>query len=353
MRPRILRTPLHVRPDVDPVKIRAAATDPNCDGLTLHGGESPAQIDAIDRLLLERPDFRVCVGDADGLAALDSLLNVRCLQLFFGLGDDPIDLVAALGRFPLRRLRLHVPWLHDLSCLEVLPAGLEWLAIEETERPKRNLAVLARFPSLRVLRLDGPGDPGEALAGLNALEELSLQSVRHVDYGFLEALLRLRRLRIALCRLEDLSPVAALPDLRYLELWMLKGLGNLDALTRCRALVSLHLDSLPAITRLPDLSGLTRLAMVTLNSMNGLVDFSGLARCEALEVVAFTPSKKPAARPRDLADVLSAPALRQARIGFGHAGLNREFDALADASGISLTWDPDWARYEAMIDCPD
>jgi hypothetical protein len=72
-----------------------------------------------------------------------------------------------------------------------------------------------------------------------------------------------------------------------------------------------------------------------------------------LEAVAFTPSKKPAARPRDLAEVLSAPALRQVRIAFGHAGSNREFEELADASGVSSTWDPDWARYEAMIDSPD
>lgn len=353
MFPRAKHNPLHVRPEVDPVQILAAATDPNCNGVALSGGVSVAQIDAVDRLLQERPDFRVCIRTADGLAALDSLHNVRSLQLFFGLGDDPIDLVAAIERFPLRRLRLHVPWLHDLSCLEVLPASLEWLSIEETERPKRNLGVLARFSSLRALTLYGPGDPGDALAGLNALEDLNLQSVRSSDYGFLESLVRLRRLRIALSKLDDLSPVTVLPNLRYLELWMLKGLGNLDALAQCRALVWLYLDSMPAITRLPDLSGLNRLALVMLNSMNGLIDLSGLARCEALERVLFTPSRKPAARPRDFAGVLSAPGLHQVRIAFAHAGMNREFDALAEASGVSTKWDPDWARYEAMIDRPD
>lgn len=342
----MLTTPLHVRNDTGVGAIRAAATTDSCDGFTLHAPLKPAQIEAIDAVLARRSDFRTCINEPGALPLLERLAHIRYLQLYFTRGDDAVDLRPALRLPGVRALRLHAHWMHDCGFLAELSPELEALLLEETDRPKTGIGLLDRFKRLRRLGLHGPCKGYECIQSLTELEQLDLQSVGDDSYDFIRPLLRLRSLRIALAGPRNLFAVAALPELRYLELWMIKRLGDLAALSDCRALRWLELDSMPAHAALPDLSGLRDLTVVVLNSMNGLVDFRGLSRCPHLEVLLFAPSRRPAAAPSSFEPVLASRSLKHVSAGFGSLRLNDQFEALARAAGKS--WGkPDMHRYRA------
>ena len=82
-----------------------------------------------------------------------------------------------------------------------------------------------------------------------------------------------------------MAGIEAFRDLRYLELGMVRGLEDLSLVISCESLEELLLQALKNVVSLPDLSSLTQLTRVHLETMKGLTNLRPLLTASALEQV--------------------------------------------------------------------
>ncbi len=346
----MLQARFQVRADTSVEQIDALAGDELWQSIGLSPGLPARQIEAIDHLLATRPTLTVAISKAEALSQLGKLRNVKWLQLFFSVADDPIEdakLQAALCFPALRGLRLHAHWVHDLALLRNLPQDLESLVLDaETDRPKVGMDALRRFRDLRRLSLAGPCKGLDALGDLRNLRELGLPKVGADTCAFLSNLKELEHLYLGRGSLSDLTVVGTLPRLRLLSLFELRRLSDVSPLSDCHTLQWLDLDTLPGVSGLPSLA--ESLLVLKLESLPSLVDFARVSSASALELFLFVSSKKPAAVPADFEPVLRLPSLRHVKAAFGITRLNEEFDRLASQYGKG--WNaPDFDAYRARV----
>src|SRR6185369_12379093 len=137
----------------------------------------------------------------------------------YGSYDHSIVDLEFLRYFPtLRRFGADALWdsLTSLDGLRHLPANLEQLGIGAT-KAKLDLAILARFPELTWLFLEGQTKHLEVISGLARLDDLTLRSITMPDLSLLQPLRRLRSLDLKLGGTHDLRLLPRVGELRYLE----------------------------------------------------------------------------------------------------------------------------------------
>jgi len=198
--------------------------------------------------------------------------------------QDTLDFLKFFPR--LKRFGTMMPRLRTLDGLRLLRDDLEELSLGSTIR-QIDLAAISPFKTLRKLYLEGHTKGIEVLAGLVALEDLTLRSITLPDLGLLRGLDSLRSLDIKLGGTRDLTLLPDLRKLKYLELWMIRGLDDLGPVARTSSLQYVHLQDLPQVTGLPDLMGMVHLRRVWLEHLKSLRDVCAFARAPALEELAL------------------------------------------------------------------
>ena len=258
----------------------------------------------------------------------------------YGSYDGSIRDLEWLRWFPtVRRFSVDAVWdsLRSLDGLRHLPADLEQLVIGET-RIRLDLAPLARFGELRTLFLEGQTKHLEVVSGLRSLDDLTLRSITLPDLSLLLPLTGLRSLDLKLGGTRDLGLLPRVGQLRYLELWMIKGLSDVSAIGGIESLRSLFLQALLQVRALPDLSRLTALRRVHLETMKGLSDLRPLATAPALEELLLIDMRH--LTPEDLRPLVGLSRLRAVTPGLGSLRRN---DAASELLGLPLVRDPfDW-----------
>ena len=258
----------------------------------------------------------------------------------YGSYDGSIRDLEFLRFFPtLRHLSVDAMWdsLASLDGLRHLPADLESLVVGET-RARLDLAPLARFGELRTLYLEGQTRGIDVISGLRALDDLTLRSITLPDLSLLLPLTGLRSLDLKLGGTRELALLPRIGQLRYLELWMIKGLRDLSAIAGVETLRSLFLQALPQVRALPDLSRLASLRRIHLETMKGLTDLSPLASAPALEEVLLLDQRQ--LTPDDLRPLVGLPRLRAVTPGLGSL---RKNDAASQLLGLPVVRDAfDW-----------
>jgi hypothetical protein len=285
--------------------------------------------------------FRTLLTDAD-FAALGEWfgqypeMNLRA----YGSYDGSIRDLEFLRHFPtLRRFSADAMWdsLGSLDGLRHLPPDVEELVIGATKR-RLDLGVLARFRGLRTLYLDGQTKGIEALSGLDGLEDLTLRSITLPDLSLLLPLRRLLSLDLKLGGTRDLRLLPRIGELRYLELWLIKGLSDVSAVGEIPSLRYLFLQALPQVDELPDLRRATSLRRVHLEGMKGIRDLRPLATAPALEEVVLIDMRHLA--PDDLRPLVGLPTLRAVTAGLGSRHRNVAAAALVGLPAVRgpLDW---------------
>ncbi len=258
----------------------------------------------------------------------------------YGSYDGSIRDLEFLRFFPtVRQFSIDAVWssLTSLDGLRHLPEDLETLIIGQT-RVRLDLAPLARFGALRRLYLEGQTKHLEVISGLPSLDDLTLRSITLPDLSLLLPLTGLRSLDLKLGGTRDLGLLPRIGELRYLELWMVRGLDDVSAIGGVESLRSLFLQALPRVTALPDLSRLTSLRRVHLETMKGLRDLRPLATAPALEEVLLLDMRH--LQPDDLRPLVGLPRLRAVTAGLGSLRRNAAASALV---GLPQVRDPyDW-----------
>jgi hypothetical protein len=239
----------------------------------------------------------------------------------------------------LRRFAADALWdrIKSLDGLRHLPDDLEELGLGATRRPLR-LSPLRRFRDLRSLFVEGPVHEIDVLSDLTAIDDLTLRSVTLPDLSLLLPLTKLRSLDLKLGGTKDLRLLPRIGQIRYLELWLIRGLTDLDPIGEMTGLRSLFLQALSAVRRLPDLSRCVALRRVHLETMKGLSDLAPLATAPALRDLVLIDLRQFGVA--DLEPLRNAPALRAVNLGFGSVRKNDAGQAFLGLPRVSAP--DDW-----------
>jgi hypothetical protein len=243
-----------------------------------------------------------------------------------------VDAIAEMSN--LESLSLGIFDLQDFDVLEHLNQRLTELSIGATRSKKPDLAPLRRFGGLRRLYLEGHTKNIEVLSQLANLEELTLRSITTPDLRYLASLGSIWSLDIKLGGIRSFGGIEDKGGIKYLELWQIRQLIDVDIISRLPGLQNLFLQSLPRIRVLPCLTTSHNLRRVVLENMKGLVDLSALEFAPALEDFALVDGVNQ--DPEQLRPILRNPALRRASAHFGSARKNDRFLKLLQEHGKDL-----------------
>ncbi len=228
--------------------------------------------------------------------------------------------------------------LESLDGLRHLPEDLEDLKIGWTKR-KLDLSILRRFRDLKTFHLEGPTTGIEVLSDLTSLEDLTLRSITLPDLSLLLPLNRLLALDLKLGGTKDLGLLPRIGKLRYLELWMIKGLTDISAIGHLPHLRYLFLQDLRRVEAIPGLSKAVELRRVHLQSMKGIRDLKPLATAPAVQELLLIDMGH--LKPDDLRCLVGLPNLKAVSAGLGSLKKNEAAVALLglpDATQLTGDW---------------
>jgi hypothetical protein len=234
---------------------------------------------------------------------------------FYGQYAESCDL-NFLRYFPfVRRLAVEVYTLEDISGIVFACPDLEALTLGQTKSKRHSLRFLERFVNLRALYLEGHTKDIEIIGTLAKLDDLTLRSITLPDLSALKPLRSLQSLRIKLGGTNDLTLLPQIGKLRYVEVWLVRGLCELSAVPRISTLQFLFLQALKNVTELPSLGPLRALRRVHLETMKGLRDLQPVAQAPALEELLTLDMRH--LEPEAFRPFLGHPALRRVGVGLG------------------------------------
>lgn len=232
-----------------------------------------------------------------------------------------------LKYFPfLRQFQIDVFDLQDIDGLRHLPDNLEFVGFSQTRSKRFSLAFLSRFRSLRRLYIESHKKDIAVLSDLTSLEELTLRSITLPDLSLLHPMRYLVSLDIKLGGTKDLSLLPEVGRLRYLELWMIRGLENISSVGRVRTLQYLFLQALKRVESVPSLRDLRLLRRVHLETMKGLSDLQPIADAPGLEELLVIDMRH--LQPEALRPFVGHRTLRAAAVGLGSLKKNAVVDRM-------------------------
>jgi len=287
-----------------------------------------------DVLLLRRPDIEIRVyghySVACDLSFLSKLQNVRNISLDCLMNAHGIEHISALQK--LNSLSIGIFSLDNFDFLAHVPSTLSKLFLGATKSKKPSLENLERFKTLKTLYIEGQQKGIEVIGLLDELEDLTLRSVSPKDVSFIRYLPSLWSLDIKLGSIKDFSSLEELNNLKYLELWQVKGLSDISVISTLKGLQYLFLQSLCKVTTIPDLSALEKLRRIYLENMKGLADVHNLFDAPSLEDFIHVCAQN--MRPEQYFELLKMRSIKQVSIGFGSDKKNNAFETRMKEKGI-------------------
>lgn len=184
----------------------------------------------------------------------------------------------------------------------------------------------SRFTSLQEIYLEGQQKNIEVLTQLSDLQDVTLRSINTPDIRYLRPLQRMWSLDIKLGGIKDLYAIEGMENIKYFELWQVKGLSDIGVISSLTGLQHLFLQSLRRIAALPSLQPLKRLRRISLENMKGLKDVSALEHAPGLEEFIHVAAEN--MQPENYLPLLRNPHLKRALVGFGSDKKNNRFKDL-------------------------
>jgi len=241
--------------------------------------------------------------------------------------------IEAITEMPnLQTLVIGVYGLDNFNFLRKVTDKLTGLLLGTTRSKKPDLSPLNRFGKLTRIYLEGQQKNIDVLCELNLLEDVTLRSITTPDLNYLSRLQHMWSLDIKLGGIRGFSAIEGMQSIKYLELWQVRGLKDIDFITHLPGLQNLMLQSLPLITALPSFREMRKLRRITLYHLKGLRDFSELQWSPALEEFVLIEGQPQ--QPEDLLPVLRNPALRRVWAHFGSIRKEQRFKELSHDHGI-------------------
>lgn len=281
-----------------------------------------------------RPDVEIRIygyysADCD-LTFLHWLPNLVNLSIDCVMDASNAECIGELQN--LQSLAIGIYSLDNFDFLQNIPSqSLTKLSLMTTRSKRPEISALSRFKNLRTLYIEGQQKGIESIAMLTQLEDLTLRSVSPDNLDFLKSLSQLWSLDIKLGGTTNLNALQGMSQIKYLELWQIRGLNDIDIISSLTGLQNLFLQSLKNITHIPNLSELHSLKRIYLENMKGLMDVSGLSTAPALQEFSYAMA---GGMPTDYETLLRQPSLERASVWFGSSKKNDAFRDMASKNGI-------------------
>jgi len=215
----------------------------------------------------------------------------------------------------LESLSICVYNLDSFDFLENINSGLKNLSLGQTKSQKPSLNFLERFDKLEILFLEGQKKSIESIKNLKQLQRIILRSITLDNINFLRDLKNLWSIDIKLGGIKNLDELQYVENLKYLELWQVRGLVDLLFISNLRTIQNLFLQSLKQVEVLPDFSRCENLRRIYLENMKGLKNIKSLELAPSLEDFQYVSAEN--FNPEDLIPVLKNSNLKNISAGFG------------------------------------
>ncbi|HKF70427.1 MAG TPA: hypothetical protein VKB68_01655 [Stellaceae bacterium] len=267
---------------------------PECRTVQFSTPQSEETLRRMARLMRDRPDVE--------------------LYVFGGVKD-----LEFLKHFEaLRRLHLAVWDIDDVSGFAYLGSDFESLTFSAT-RKRYSLRFLETLAGLHSLFLQSHTKDLHVVGGLAGLRSIGFSGIPLADLSMLVSLRELTDVFVGFSKTRDLWALQDLPRLKNLRIIRITELAAVDILRELVGLASVELSWLRNVERLPNLSRLTSLQSVTLDTMKGLREIAGVAAAPTLQrlAVAACPSLTAAS----FKCLVGHPTLREL---WGYTGRTRE-----------------------------
>jgi hypothetical protein len=242
-------------------------------------------------------------------------------------GTNPMKDLEFLRFFPaVTRFQADLWNLGSLDGLRHLSPGLAYLGLGAARVKSLSLSLLSRFECLEELFLEGHTKDIAVIRSLANLAQLTLRSITLPGLSILKPLKNLWSLDIKLGGTKELSLLPEIGALKYLELWMIKGLTDLAPVSSMPHLQFLFLQALRNVTELPDMKHLVNLRRLQLETMKGITALGPLTSAPALEELLVLDCSHLAVE--DFACLKGHPTLKRVSAGLGSAKKNEGVKAL-------------------------
>lgn len=271
------------------------------------------------------------------LQSIPSLKKLR-LTNFSSFSDfEDVEIMSDIEDLSIERCDIEF-----FEILKIMPTNITKLSLGSLKAKKLNIDFISRFEKLESLYVEGHSKGIEAIGRLINLKELTLRSISHPSLYFLKDLNHLTSLDIKLGTVKDFSILPKMTNIKYLELWYIKGLTDISFISEMKELQSLHLESLSNITTLPNFDTMQKFRRIRLMNMNGLSDFSSLKTAPKLQDFFFTIINKQL--PEDIIPVLENPTLINMYVYFPSEKKNKLFQSLVLKCGKE--YNENWPNFE-------
>jgi len=297
-----------------------------------------------DEFFVIRPEVELRVYGFDSsvcdLSFTSGMTNVRHFSADCLMDAVGVERIAAMPN--LESLRIGIYHLESFEFLNQITPRLKRLFLGWTRSKKPDLSPLIRFASLEEIYLEGQHKNIEVLSHLNNLQDVTLRSITTPDISYLVPLQGMRSLDIKLGGINNLNAIEGMENIRYLELWQIKGLTDIGVISSLTGLQYLFLQSLRQVTTLPALSRLGKLRKIYLENMKGLKDISSLESAPVLEEFVHWGARD--MQPEDYLFLLRKPSLKRVSVGFGSDKKNNRFKGLLREHDIET--DSVWKEFK-------
>jgi hypothetical protein len=247
----------------------------------------------------------------------------------YGNYDKKLDDLGFLNHFQfVKKFQVDIYEVKSFGDLSYLPVDLRYLGLGMTRSKAFSLRLLERFPNLEELYIEGHRKDIDAVSDLTKLHKLTLRSITLPDLSVFTSLKELWSLDIKLGGTKDLSLLPEIGQLKYIELWMIRGLSNIQSISDVTSLQFLFLHALRRVENLPSFGELHKLRRLHIETLKGLVDISPIVEAPALKelLVLDTPQLKP----EQFRCLVDHPTLETAAISLGSIKRNEAASQILD-----------------------
>jgi len=252
----------------------------------------------------------------------------NCGLRVYGNYNNSIKGLSFLKYFPnLTDFCIDSMWnFQNLDELSFLPTSLKSLGIGQTKSNIFSLKILNQFPNLESLYIESHNKDILSISNLKKLKSLSLRSITVPTLDFLVPLTQLQSLDIKLGGTNNLKALPKIENIKYLELWFIRGLNDISCISELKNLQYLFLQTLKLVKQLPDMKKLFSLRRVHLETLKEITDLRPLKYLQNLEELFVFDM--PQLTPEDFLPLVEISTLKSVLVGLGSVKKNKAIEKM-------------------------
>ena len=315
---------------VTKIDLEKLATNPKTQSIQFASPLTDKEIELLELVVFsKRPDISLRVyghyGETCDLSFIQRIPSLRRISADCLMVAKGIEVVTQLEN--LEHLGVGIFNLDNFDFLDEINPNLTELYLHQTRSKKPKINSIQRFENLEYLYLEGQQKGIEAVSNLKKLKKIVLRSISTNNIDYLKNLEHLWSVDIKLGGIKDLSGLASLKSIKYLELWQVRDLADLSFISKLETLQNLFIQSLKQLTKLPDFSNNKKLRRIYLENLKGLNDLSTLKNAPSLKEFIYVLAENQ--EPENIIPALENPSVENVFCKFGSDKKNNRFAELA------------------------